>query len=263
MAAKTTDAPRVYAPTHGLLASAEIIEDASLEWENGVSFTPIGCEPVNIQCFACPPEEKSDALGCPEPITFNPILIEFGFEWPAFDIESVKENATQQILAGTSSALEHAIWHGCGVSDENPVLSDAAPIGSMLDPTSAIGRMIDELASPISHIGAQGTIHMSATVAAHVEGLLVTDEFGRLRTRFGNHLVVIGAYPSDAIVGHIGDIEVYLGEPFITEAPSSISSNNMAYVRVERTALVKWVSCATFYQEVDVCAGCGGVIIGS
>ncbi len=262
---KPVEAPKLYAPTHGLLAAAEIVEDSSLEWENGVVFLPEGCQPIEAICIDCPPADKSELLACVDQVVFKPYVLEFGFEVPASNLDAMRASMTSQMLTGTSSKLESLIWNGCSIDDTNPLLSTGTSLngGDTLDPISAVGGMMDALASPVDHIGGQGTIHMSALVAVHVADLLWEDEDGNLRTKFGKHLVVIGAYPSTFIAGHLGDIQVYLGEPFITEAPSEIMQRNKTAIRIERTALAAWNACTTFVQAVDVCAACGGGTIGS
>lgn len=246
------EAPKVYAPLHNLLSKAKTPVDGAEVWENGIEMVPTGCHVIHGQCnVLCPPSQKSESQGCIDPVTFKPYLIEFGFEWPGRERANLEEIASNLILAGSSSVLEDMVWNGCGDDNVNPTFAEADPVvATSLSVKDAFGAIVSELVSSENHIGARGTIHMSPFIASYLDGQIAGDENGDLYTVFGGHAVIIGNYPNDAIAAHIGDVNVFVSDPFVTESFDEVRTRNILNVRVERVALVSWNACATFRQPV-------------
>ena len=95
-----------------------------------------------------------------------------------------------------------------------------------------------------NHVGAGGTIHMSPILAAQL-GNTLNDRDGKLYTEATDALVIVGNYPPTHIFAHVGEIDVYLGEIFVTEANDGTSArSNEVVFRAERYALAAWNACA-------------------
>lgn len=250
----TIPTPTIDAPLHGLVSSAVRMPSGDFEWENGVTFSPVGCDELHGSCITCPPEDKSEFQECFEPALFDPLLVEFGFSWHSRDVDYLSGHAEMQIDAGTSSVIERLIWDGCSEESDSPTLSEAPELGATLEPRAALAAVIQRLASSDGKIGARGTIHVGAGLAVMLSDYFYEQD-GHLYTKIGGHVVIVGNYPPDMIAAHSGDIILFLGDSFITEAPAEIVARNEAAYRVERTALAAWNACTAFTQSVSVDLG--------
>lgn len=243
-------APELLAPLHNLVASGNRVDTGDNEWENGVTFTQRGCYEVTGSCATCDTAQTNpDPQDCTAPASFDPYLLDLGVVFGAADRFDIKDLVTSDMEVGTSSRLERLIWAGCD-GDTNPLLSSGTSLGAAASPRAALGAIVSELISAENHIGARGTVHMSPRMAMELGEQLATDGDGNLVVKFGGHKVILGNYPSTHIAGHVGDIDVYLGEIYLTEAPDEIRRANLQTFRVQRLALAAWNTCAAFVQEV-------------
>jgi hypothetical protein len=239
--------PALGAPKHSLVASGNLVEPGDNRWENGIAFNPRGCYQIDGNCATCPPASKENLQGCVDYVQFGAYVLDLGVSVNSRD--DVKTIAQDDLEIGTSSRLESLIWSGC-VGVDNPLLSEGTSLGAALAPTLALAAMASELISATGHTGAQGTIHMSPYVATQLTEQ-VYRENGRLYTVVGDHLVIVGNYPKTHIAGHVGEVDVYLGDPFLSENPDAIRTSNLTAFRVERLALAAWNSCAAFTQQIS------------
>ena len=242
-------APALRKAKHNLVDSGHIVPISQDKWENGVTFSPRGCYQIEGACSTCPPATKEELQPCVEVLTFGPYVLDLGVSLYATDREQVSATAEDDLDIGSSSRLESLIWSGC-VGVDNPLLSEGTSLGSATTPVLALGRMISELISATGHGGAMGTIHMSPYVAVQLGEQLYESE-GVLRTEVGDHLVIVGNYPITHIAGHIGDIDVYLGDPFHTAGKEQMMRANLTELRWERVALATWNACASFVQSLS------------
>ena len=243
-------APAIRTPKHNLVSSGHLITVGQDKWENGITFMPRGCYQVDGTCAVCGPMTKEEMQECHEMPEFNPYILDLGISLYAPDQEEVNGFAEDDLEAGTSSRLESLIWSGCA-GDDNPLLSDGTSLGSATTPLLAMGRMISELISATGHGGAMGTIHMSPYVAVQLSEHLYLGEGGVLRTKVGDHLVIAGNYPRTLIAGHVGDIDVYLGDPFRSAGKERMMRLNLTEFRWERMAVAAWNPCAVFTQTLS------------
>ena len=242
-------APAITKPKHNLVSSGHLVPISTDKWEGGVSFTPRGCYQIEGACATCPPQSKEEMQECVDAAEFMPYMLDLGISLYAPDREAVNAFAEDDLDVGSSSRLESLIWSGCGDVD-NPLLSEGESLGANLSPVLALGKMISELISATGHGGAMGTIHMSPYIAVQLSQELHLGDDGELRTKIGDHLVIAGNYPSTAIVGHVGNIDVYLGDPFHTAGKDQMMRKNLTELRWERLALATWNTCAVFRQTI-------------
>lgn len=241
-------APQLFAPKHGLVHSGNLVSTTDDHWENGVTFSPRGCYEVLGDCVDCPPRDKEDLQTCVEPVEFAPYVLGLGLITTPVNYKlDISSAIIEDMKVGTSSRLEALIWAGC-TGGTSPILSEGTNVGTGT-PVVALGLLLAEMISADDHIGAQSTIHISPAVAVQILGQF-HEVNGDLYTVVGNHKVIIGNYPTNLIAGHLGDIDVFLGETFLTESPDEIRRANEAVFRVERTALAAWNSCSTYLVSV-------------
>jgi hypothetical protein len=246
-------APSIELPPHGLVASGNVVEDDGGRWENGITFSPAGCYRLFGDCSICNDagqRQKSALQQCSATAVFKPYVLDLGVVWNTPDRFDIKEFMRTQLDVGTSAKLEELSWVGCTGSD-NPTLNEGAVIGSG-NAVAALSATADAIATGQAglRIGGHGTIHLSYATANLAVQQLDYDNDGKLRTRVGHHRVIVGNYPDDRIAGHLGDIDVYLGEVFLTDAGAEIRARNEMAVRVERVALAAWNVCAAYLATV-------------
>jgi hypothetical protein len=258
--------PAVRPPVQNLLDSGNIVETGDDEWENGVKFTPKGCYTIEGACATCDIDQSNEEpQECHPFVEFKPYLLDLGLLYPTADRFDIKALGRDTLDIGSSSRLERLIWAGSEAQDDqadcdnNPYLSAGTSLGATLGVKAALGSIMAALVDAEDHTGAQGTIHMSPRLTTELEGVIKVDGDGNVRTVIGNHLVIIGNYPSTHIAAHIGEIDVYLGEPYLTEAPDEIRRANVQTFRIQRLALAAWNTCAAFVQPVTLNDGLGGI----
>lgn len=238
MAPYPVSAPAVEEYPHGIVHSGTPRTTADNRWENGVVFDSALHLIINGMCFECSePMTKSADQTCEEGVTFLPYLLEFGVVQQAPDTtyEGLEEQVRRLMRVGTSARLEDMMTVGC-TGNDNPTLSDGVSLGSGHE-EQAVGLVISSFYDADSHIGARGTIYMSPSSAASVVELLEEDREGILRTIIGKHKVIVGNFPDDVIYGHVGDVDVYLSEVFLTNDKNAVMSTNTLNFRVERLAM--------------------------
>ena len=241
--------PKLEVPRHGLLSTGTVIEETSGEWENGVHFNSNGDWIVNGMCWDCPPSDPSDWQSCSDTLAFKPYYVEFGVEAPFNHAEMQTAEYLEALKVGTGARFEAMIWDGCGAEDTTtPVLTDATALEvSEVSPQYGLASIVEELADADDHVAARGTIHVSS-----FDAVVLYDYFddessdGILRTKVGGHKVVIGNYPRGVIVGHIGDIHIWLGDAEPYEAPERIRETNTLTVQVHRPVLAAWHAGAAY-----------------
>ncbi len=241
-------------PAHNLVSSITPARDDSGKWENGVTFTNHGCFVVNGFCLLCEdaPANSFDDQDCAAPAEFLPYELDLGTTWTPVDNFDIQGLAESDLDVGTSSKLEDLAWNGCGEGSTNPELGGGASLGASLSPVRALGNMIGALIDSDDHIGARGTIYIAPQVAVSVDSGLLIENDNKLYTRYGLHRVVVGNFPITHIAGHIGDPLLFLGEVRTVEAPDEVRRYNLRTVRVQRSVLMAWNTCAAFTQQVTL-----------
>lgn len=246
------EAPGLERARHNLLDSGNVVETGDNRWENGVQFTQRGCYEISGVCATCDVDQvAADPQECIPYATFEPYLLDLGIVYATADNFDIKSLAKEDLDIGTSSRLEQMIWAGC-VGGTSPTLSGGTSLGAAVSPKAALGAIIGEFQSAENHIGAAGTIHLSSRIAVELNELLVFGSDEKLYTRFGGHQAIVGNYPSTHIAGHLGHIDVYLGEVYVNDAQDEIKRANVQTFQVQRLALAAWNECATFVQAVTL-----------
>lgn len=239
-------------PAHNLVSSVDDHDLGDGKWENGVTFTNHGCFVVGGYCLLCQssPTNTFSDQACSPPAQFKPFELDLGTSWTPVDSFDFQKLAEDDLDVGTSSKLEAMIWAGCS-GGTNPTLGGGTSLGATLSPARALGNMVAAFIDSTSHIGARGTIYMSPRIAFSIIDLM-DDKNGKLVTRFGHHTVIVGNFPSTHIAGHLGDPIMFLGDVRTMDAPDEIKRANLKTVRVQRSALVAWNTCAAFVQLVTL-----------
>lgn len=247
------EAPGIERARHNLLDSAGTVDSGDGKWENGVKFTQRGCYEISGVCATCDVDQTAaDPQDCIPHATFEPYLLDLGVVYSTVDRFDIKSLAQEDLDIGTSSRLERLIWEGCE-GGTSPVLSGGTSLGAALSVRPALGAIIAEFQNADNgHIGAAGTVHLSPRIAVELNELLVFGSDEKLYTRFGGHKAIVGNYPSTHIAGHLGEIDVYLGEPYVNDAQDEIKRANVQTLQVQRLALAAWNECATFVQQVTL-----------
>lgn len=275
-------APALRRPPHSLVEVGNRIEGERVE--NGVTFTPRGCEVLFGHAHDCVFGDDKALQPCKAPVSFRPYTLEITVTWPTGDaVADPKGLVDEAMEIGTSSALERLIERGVeaaaplvvvafagavsttglrgrvatgtamtgGVSyatAKNPLLSDAADIGgSNLTASAALGLVEAKLLDANDHIGGAGTIYVSPAVFTRLTDA-VTEVDGQYVTKATGSRVVIGNFAIDEIYGHPGEVDVYLGPIETAEAVNR--STNELVVQAERSVLAAWNPCAAVRQKV-------------
>jgi hypothetical protein len=267
------DAPRLRRAAHGLVETAAQRESA--RWEDGVAFTPWGCNVIFGHAPQCPSEDKSNYQEC-RLLEADPWLLETGLVWATGDLAAnPKEHLIETMEIGTSSVLERltAIGvvdtaAGTPINAPNPsaalstvgvtgrVMAGATPPPTLAStalvaagpytPKQALGAIEAKLLDSSDHVGGAGTVMMSALYAVELNGLVVERENGLFTFATGSR-VVVGNFPPGTIWGVIGDVSVYLSEIEVYETVHRV--RNELVLRAERYALAAW-NCAAFAATV-------------
>lgn len=241
------EAPKLRPHCHGLLESGNVVERGGGNWENGIQFSPVGCYPVTGVEADCPPiafEDPTDALSeCMPVVTFRPYVLTVGLNWNAVDGADPVQIAKDTLEAGSSAKLEYFLVSGSseGAGPRNPLLADATSV-SASDPREAIGAL--EAAMLDAPTGGAGTLYMSPAAAIQAADAL-DEKDGKLYTKTTCSLVIVGNFPEQNVYGHVGDIDIYLGDIFIPETRDEYRSNEHV-VMAERLAIAAYNSCAAF-----------------
>lgn len=240
-------------PAHNLVSSVDAQPNGDGRWENGVTFTNHGCFVVNGVCLLCEdtPSDTFDDQDCAPPAEFKPFELDLGTTWATADNFDIIGLTSDDLDIGTSSRLEDLAWSDCEGGD-NPTLGSGDSLGAALAPARAIGSMVAAFVDSTDHVGARGTIYMSPAVAFALDSGYIIEEGSKLYTRYGHHSVIVGNFPNTHIAGHIGDPMLFVGDVRVTEAPDEVRRANLRTVRVQRSALLAWNTCAAFVQQVTL-----------
>ena len=266
-------APALRAAKNGLVEVGNRIDVGDEKWEDGVTFTPHGCQTIFAHSPACPSENKSPFHECTPPVAAHAWLLEVGLQWSLMDMGAdPKDILTEAFEIGTSAVLERLTWEGItdvaaatpltlptisgtistggisgrvmGTSAVPPVLTTTAlNVGSATNIAKAVGMVEAKLLDASDHIGGAGTIFMSPVIASQAAGAGVFDP-DNLVTRATGSQVIVGNFDADTIIGVIGEVDVYLGDVIVLEANER--SKNEWVGRAERRAVAVWNPCGVF-----------------
>jgi len=220
-------------------------------------------------------------------------LLEVGLVWSMLDMAADPKAMLEEALEiGTSSVLERLSWMGVAdVAGGTPItlpvragtITTTGIVGRVMGgatapPTlaataldtgytgttipGAIGAVEAKLLDAGDHTGGAGTLFMSPVIAAQAE-MALREDGGHLVTRATGSQVIVGNFPTDKVIGVIGDVDVYLGPIFVIEAdktagmtaavapvtPGAYRTNEWVG-RAERRAIAVWNSCGVFSADV-------------
>lgn len=271
-------APALRAAKNGLVEVGNRIDVGDDKWEDGVTFTPVGCQTIFAHAPWCPSEDKSPFHDCPPVFSARAWLLEVGLQWSLMDMGAdPKDILTEAFEIGTSPVLERLTWEGIAdVAPATPITlptragtiatggvvgrvmagGQAPPTltGTALDVGSvasniakAVGTLEAKLLDASDHIGGAGTIFMSPVIASQAAGAGVFDP-DSLVTRATGSQVIVGNFDVDKIIGVIGEVDVYLGSTIVLEV--SERSKNEWVGRAERRAVAAWNPCGVFSVTV-------------
>jgi hypothetical protein len=234
------EAPKLRPHCHGLVESGNVVARGPGRWENGIQFSPLGCYEVGGMEADCPPIEK-ELDECEPVIQFRPYVLTMGLNWAANADSDPQDIAALSLEAGTSAQLEALLWSGSG-DQRNPLLSEGESVNASGN-RDAVGEI--EAAMLAAPTGGAGTIYMSPSVAIDCGDILYEDN-GKLYTKTTCSLVIVGNFPEDKVAGHVGEVDLYLGDVFFTDTRDEYRSNEHV-VMAERLAIAAFNSCASFY----------------
>ncbi len=270
-------APALRAAKNGLVEVGNRIDVGDEKWEDGVTFTPHGCQTIFAHSPGCPSENKSPFHDCTPAVSAHAWLLEVGLQWSMMDMGAdPKDILTEAFEIGTSAVLERLTWEGVvdvaagsplvlptisgtistggisgrvmGTAAVPPVLTTTAlDVGSATNIAKAVGMVEAKLLDASDHIGQAGTIFMSPVIASQAAGAGVFDP-DNLVTRATGSQVIVGNFDSDKIIGVIGEVDVYLGSVIVLEATER--SKNEWVGRAERRAVAVWNPCGVFSATI-------------
>lgn len=266
-------APDLRRASHGLVESANHPQTSG-RWEQGVAFTPRGCNVLFGHAAACPAGLWSGFQDCAL-VQATPWIIEAALVWSTADLAAnPKGLLTDAMDVGTSAVLERLTSSGVSAvaapTAINPpavtatlttggikgrtaggtppptlvgtALMDAGPYS----PAAAVGAVEAKLLDAADHIGQAGTLMLSPKIAAQVNEALV-EHGDKLYTRGTGSLVIVGNFEPGTVWGVAGDVDVYLSEIAVTEVFEHRS--NEVVLRAERYAVAVW-GCAAYGATV-------------
>jgi hypothetical protein len=261
MASTPTTAPRVERPKHSLFDAANVIADNTSRWENGVAFTAHYCDPGRVMHGYCPPPSSADPIECRDVIEFTPVILEQTYAWDTRDLAAdPKMMAVDALDVGSIRMVERALWTGKTLDPSDPTdatyepddihpLFAATSLGGAVTATTALGSVLGALADSTRHVAGTGTIHMNSAVAVVLEDRLQEVD-GKMTTIVGGHRVVIGDYPDNAIVGHLGYVDLYLGDIDVVEHTEHRANERI--VQAQRFALAAYNACSAVRRNVNI-----------
>jgi len=277
-------APGLRRHAHSLLDVANVV--AGGRWEDGVAFTPIGCDTIFAHDAGCwIPRGAKGINQCHGPYEFRPYVLEITLAWSTLDLGAdPKQIVLDEIQAGASAVMERLMELGPGdiasqggVIDVpqsivatvfgNPIvgwrsnpafyqpqLEDGANL--VYDGTNfldCLGVVEAKMLDASDHIGGAGVLYMNPRVAlATAMGLDWKDD-GSVVTKATGSSVVIGNFANSRVYGHVGGVDVYLSEPDIIETVEQ--GPNEYIIQAECFAMTVWNDCTTVYSELDLPAG--------
>ena len=267
-------APSLRKAANGLLDVANVTNIGDEKAEDGVTFTPFGCQAVFAHVPTCPAEDKAPFYDCPPPVAATAYLLEVGLAWSlvdmganpkailaeAFDIATspVLERLTSSGITDVAGGTPIVLPPGAGAVGTGgvrgriqgsavapPTLATALDVGGTpANANQAVGMLEAKLLDTSDHTGGGGTILMSAFAAATAGDATIRVD-GRLVTRATESKVVVGNFsPLKTVYAVLGDVDVYLGEVQVLEAYER--SKNEWVGRAERRAIAVWNTCGVY-----------------
>lgn len=120
-------APSLRKAANGLVDVANTITFTEHD-EDGVTFTPVGCQAVFGHVPTCPAEDKAPFYDCPPPVVANAYLLEVGLSWSLPDMgANPKAILTEAFDIATSPVLERLTSSGItDVAGGSPIV---LPVG--------------------------------------------------------------------------------------------------------------------------------------
>ena len=260
MLATVTNAPSVEPPKHSLVDVANVIRDNSERWMNGVTFTPLYCDPGAVTMVDCPAPVPADDIECTAPVEFAAFQVEMAYNWTTMDLGADPEGVAREAMElATTRLVERAVWTGevldpadnsqTATVNDIHALSGATSVGPGGTALDSLGLVLDGLANSTMMLGGLGVIHMNSSIAVALANANQFSTDGTaLFTIVGGHRVVIGDYPDDAIVGHLGNVDLYLGDIHVAEFYSR--ADNEYHIRLDRAVLAAYNNCTAVISTV-------------
>ena len=267
-------APSLRKAANGLVDVANTITFTEHD-EDGVTFTPVGCQAVFGHVPTCPAEDKAPFYDCPPPVVANAYLLEVGLSWSLPDMgANPKAILTEAFDIATSPVLERLTSSGItdvaggspivlpvgagavgtggirgriqGSAVAPPTLATALDVGGTPgNAAGAIGMIESKLIDTSDHTGGGGTLLMTPySVATSGNGALRYDNGKFVTVATGSKVVVGNFAPLKTVFGVIGEIDVYLGEVQVIEA--YLREKNEWVGRAERRAIAVWNTCGVY-----------------
>jgi hypothetical protein len=282
MARQVVKAPALRKARNGLVDVANKINVTGTD-EDGVTFTPHGCQAIFGHVPFCPSDEKSPYWDCPPAWNSTSYLIEMGLQWSMMDMGADPKAILKEAMdIGLSPVLERLTWEGvAAVPFGTPILlptlaGTVATVGItgrvMTPPAGAINTQIPPTllgtqpgGTPPLNVGSSASIPQAIGMleakfldaSDHIAGggtIFMSPIIGaqageavdrdQMITRATESAVIIGNFDADQIIGVIGDVDVYLGEFEVIEA--NVVGTNEWVGRAEQRALAVWNPCGVF-----------------
>lgn len=263
-------APGRISAQHSLIESANIVDEQTDYWQNGLTYMPAICNGPYVTAVDCPQNELNGTMGyeCAEPITYMPYVSTVIVPRPGgtFSFDEVSALALELMPTGTSTILAQRLIYGdAGQTSNKYVANEAAVYDDALKPDIALGYLQDFL----DQSGAHGTIYMNSRTANSLQTLLKEDDRGRLVTVHRGDLVIvegtIGSLDANGdaiaslseayIFAHIGEPDVRLGQIDLFEGFDH--ETNVRYVRATQVVAATFDPCLSYAGRVDLSADTG------
>jgi hypothetical protein len=198
--------------------------------------------------LACPAHDKDDPQQCTAAVTFMPYVLEMSGVFSTMDRTNLDEKArlVRDLEVSTSSLLEALIADPANT----PSLDQATDLGAFPTAAAALGNVEAALLRVNDHTGSAGTVYMSPVEVTEMGTNSLIESDGSLYTFATHSLAVVGNFPPGVIYGHIGEVDVYVGDVIINEFPDTLHTTNEYTAQVERLAMACWNTCAVFKAEV-------------
>lgn len=257
-----TDAPTVEAPKHSILSVAETPSATDERWLGGVKFTPVNCNTGSVTAVECPPPVPSADIECDAATEITAFNLEMVFNWSTADLAMEPVMLAEKTLdQGTARLIERALWTGETLDPANAAatvtdadihaLSGATSLGTAADAKTALGTVLAALADSTRTTGGTGTIYVNSGIAVELASQnLLCEDGDTLCTLVGDHKVVVGDFPDDAIVAHLGLPRIFLSKVNVVDFTAR--AQNEVIIRADRAVLVEYDVCSAVIVTVGV-----------
>jgi hypothetical protein len=272
-------APALRTHEHGLVSVGNVIQPGDDRWYDGINFTSRGCDVIFGHDTGCwSPRGNKSSQDCKALGVFTPYVIETSLSWMTGDLAAdPKAMVSETLEVGTSAILERMIeMNLVDVADATPLtsptvvgavsatgirgrvgvggdvsvkLEDSVSMGVASTPArAALGYIEAKLLDASDHTGGAGVIYVSPLYVPFLRDALTYAD-GQLYTTATGSKVVVGNFAANAIYGHVGDVDVYLGDIIINEFVQR--GANEYFVQAERVVAAVWNPCGAFRQTID------------